>query len=157
MGHGIVTDDLFTATAARIAAQTGRPIADEVADLLAPPPPPPPEVLAALKARGVREDILDRITAGNAAYLEGLRELARSLANASEDGTVTIDDVREAVRDLHLPMPREVRIDERVFGVVFRGAGFEALGQRPTRRAERIARAGAGASHITVYRLAVPA
>ncbi|MDB5094147.1 MAG: hypothetical protein JWO85_2248 [Candidatus Eremiobacteraeota bacterium] len=103
------------------------------------------------RARQCRERVLDAVESANAAYLDTLRDLAVEIAR--RQGTVSIDDVRDEMPVRNVPLPSEVGIDSRIMGSVFRSAAFVAIGQQPTRRAERIARSGAGASHVTTYRL----
>ncbi|MDB5094539.1 MAG: hypothetical protein JWO85_2640 [Candidatus Eremiobacteraeota bacterium] len=103
------------------------------------------------RARQGRERALDAVEAANAAYLDTLRGLATEIAR--REGTVSIDDLRDEMPVRNVPLPSEVGIDNRVLGAVFRSAAFVAIGQQPTRRAERLARSGAGASHVTTYRL----
>ncbi len=103
------------------------------------------------RARQCRERVLDAVEAAHAAYLDTLRDLAVEIAR--RQGTVSIDDVRDEMPVRNVPLPSEVGIDSRIMGSVFRSAAFVAIGQQPTRRAERIARSGAGASHVTMYRL----
>ncbi len=108
--------------------------------------------LSLLSAQSERERILAAIAADPAhkVYLSFVRPVARELAQ--RNGTVTIDDVRAEMQRRDMPMPAEVGIDERVFGTLFRCKEFIAISQRPTTRRERIARAGVGASFVTVYK-----
>lgn len=99
-----------------------------------------------------RNRILDAFQRNHRQYVEAVRAFARDIAR--RDGVVTIDAVRFELEHRDFPMPAEVGIDSRVFGTLFRCKDFIPVSQQPTSRQERIARAGVGASYITVYRLA---
>ncbi len=107
--------------------------------------------LSFFDAQSQRDRILAALAANAPAWLAAVRAFAKEIAH--REGTVTIDEVREALQSSGFPMPHEVGLDTRVFGAVFRCPDFLAVCQRPTRRAARIARSGVGASYVTVYRL----
>lgn len=110
--------------------------------------------LSIFEALSARDRMLEAIAQSpkQQVYLRFVRPIARELAR--RNGCVAVDDVREELCRRDLPLPAELGIDARVFGTLFRGKEFVAIAQRPTRCAERIARAGVGASYVTVYRLA---
>ena len=99
-----------------------------------------------------RERILESFASNHPVYLAALRAFAREIA--LRQGSVTIDDVRDRIDAESFPMPAEVGIDSRILGTLFRSADFVAVGQRLTRRRERIARSGSGASLVCIYKLA---
>lgn len=104
-------------------------------------------------AKSQRDQIMDAMEAepAHSVYLRFARTVALDLGH--RNGFVTIDDVRAELARQDFPMPGEVGLDARVFGVLFRCKNFVAVEQRPTARKERLARAGIGASYITVYRI----
>jgi hypothetical protein len=101
--------------------------------------------------RAQRDRILEALQMNHRAYLTTLRSFAR--IHAMRHRTVTIDDVRAEIVRQDFFMPAELKIDQRVFGTVFHCKDFELIGQIVSTRKDRVARAGTGASHITVYKL----
>lgn len=110
--------------------------------------------LSLLEGRGERERILAAIAEDPAhkVYLSFIRPIARELAQ--RHGSVTIDDVRAELQRRDLPLPKEVGIDERVFGALFRCKDFVPVAQRPTTRTDWAQRVGKARSNVTVYRVA---
>lgn len=108
--------------------------------------------LAFFDGRSERDRIIASFQANHRTYLEALRGFARDLGR--KNGEVTVDDVREECKLRDFPLPHEVGIDARVLGALFSTKEFVPVAQRPTRRGDRIARAGVGASYITVYTVA---
>jgi hypothetical protein len=100
-----------------------------------------------------RESVERHFASNHPAYIEHLRAVATDFAR--KHGRVTIDDLRDEMHRLSIPFPLAIGVTERIFGgVLFRAKTLKAVGQELTRRPERIAEGGVGASHITVYRLA---
>lgn len=108
--------------------------------------------LSFFDAQAERDRILAHFAEHHRQYIEAVRAFARDIAR--RDGVVCIDAVRYELERREFPLPADVGIDARVFGTLFRCKEFIPVSQRPTQRAERIGRAGIGASYITVYRLA---
>lgn len=101
-------------------------------------------------ARTERDRVLDSLASNHSTYIGFVRAIAREIAVRT--GIVTIDDVREALSLRDLPMPKDVGIDTRVFGTVFRSKEFEAVGERTTTRAAWAQRVGRNRSSVTIYR-----
>lgn len=95
--------------------------------------------------------ILEAFRQNHGIYLATVRSFAR--VHAMRHGTVTIDDVHEILHEKQFPTPEQVGVTNRLFGALFCRSEFTVVGERTTRRAERVKRAGAGSSGIKVYRL----
>lgn len=108
--------------------------------------------LAFFDGRSERDRIIASFQANHKTYLEALRGFARDLAR--KNGQVCIDDVHAECKLREFPLPKEVGIDARVLGALFNTKEFVPVAQRLTTRRERVARAGTGASLVTVYRVA---
>ncbi|MDE2102368.1 MAG: hypothetical protein KGL39_34295 [Patescibacteria group bacterium] len=101
--------------------------------------------------KAIRARIIAAMSENHHDYLEELRHIARGIL--AHRGAVTIDDVREEMTRIGFPMPNEIGADNRILGAVFATKEFKAVTQIPTRRKERLARSGPGASYVTVYEL----
>ena len=83
-------------------------------------------------------------------YLECLR--AHALRIADRKGNVTIDDVRDEIEAMHLPMPTQIGADDRMFGCVLRACKeLCSVGVQQTRRIEWARKVGRTRSMVTVY------
>lgn len=100
---------------------------------------------------GEKDRILAAMRENHPIYLTTLRSFAREIALRS--GRVCIDDIREMIAQRDFPMPKDIGITERVFGVVFLAREFEPVGQVVSRREDFVKRVGRARSLITVYRL----
>lgn len=109
--------------------------------------------LAFFHGVGERNRILAAMAENHSVYLTSLRSFARVIC--LEEGSVTIDRLREVMKERGFPFPDEINADNRILGTVFNTKDFIAVGQRPTKRTERIARSGIGSSFVTTYRLSM--
>lgn len=83
-------------------------------------------------------------------YVECLRAHGKRIAE--QRGRVTIDDLREEMALLHLPMPTDIGADDRMLGSVLRACkDLQIVGVEQTRRLEHAKRVGATRSLISVY------
>ena len=83
-------------------------------------------------------------------YIEMLRRHALRLVE--KNGRVTIDDVRDEMEALHIPMPSDIGADDRIFGHVLRGCKeLRIVGFEPTRRIEHAKRVGTTRAQISIY------
>lgn len=98
-----------------------------------------------------RDRILATMAEHHGVYLEALRAFAREIA--LRKGEVCIDDVREEIARRQFPMPKDIGADERIFGSLFKGKDFRAVGLRRTTREAWAARVGTSRDGVTVYRL----
>lgn len=90
-------------------------------------------------------------------YIACLRAIAKRICGKTSSvqypgGRVTIDDIREEIEAMHLPMPSQIGADDRMLGSVLRGCReLRAVGIERTRRADWAKRIGATRSMVTVY------
>lgn len=90
-------------------------------------------------------------------YIKCLREhalriLDRNRSKEFPNGRVTIDDLRDEMSALHLPMPSDIGADDRMFGSVLRGCDeLKIVGVEQTRRSEWAKRVGMTRSMVSVY------
>jgi hypothetical protein len=105
-----------------------------------------------------RERILRHYEQNSTQYLSHVRALALELARSRfraatwPERLITIDDVRDRMRELKVPFPHDFGADDRILGAVLRRChGIRAVGLRTSTRPERLARSGPAASGVTEY------
>lgn len=90
-------------------------------------------------------------------YISCLRAMAmricvRTSSAYHPGGRVTIDDIREEMETMHIPMPTQIGADDRMLGSVLRGCReLRPIGVEKTRRADWAKRIGQTRSMVTVY------
>jgi len=109
--------------------------------------------LAMFDGLAERDRIIAAMRDNHPSYVASLTEFAVAHCARSADGTVTIDDVRDAIARTEFPMPEEVGADPRIFGTIFPRRTFVPVGITQSRRAEHVKRSGRARSAVTVYRL----